>query len=46
MAIEFGKKRSVVGFDINHERITELESGQDYTLEVTKEDFLTAKYLW
>ena len=45
LAIEFGKKRSVVGFDINHERITELESGQDYTLEVTKEDFLTAKYL-
>ena len=45
LAIEFGKKRPVVGFDINHERITELESGQDYTLEVTKEDFLTAKYL-
>jgi len=45
LAIEFGKKRAVVGFDINHERISELEFGQDDTLEVTKEDLSTAKYL-
>ncbi len=30
----FGKKRPVVGFDINTHRIDELKRGQDHTLEV------------
>ncbi len=34
LAVEFGKKYSVLGFDINKERITELRSGYDRTLEV------------
>lgn len=45
LAVEFGRNRSVVGFDINQHRIDELRSGSDYTLETTKEDLLAAKYL-
>lgn len=33
LAIEFGKKYRVIGFDINQTRVQELESGQDHTLE-------------
>ena len=38
LAVEFGKKRPVLGFDINHYRVQELQSGHDSTLEVTPED--------
>lgn len=34
LAVEFGKKNQVVGFDINKARIAELEKGHDSTLEV------------
>lgn len=34
LAVEFGKKYPVVGFDINKERINELQSGIDHTKEV------------
>ncbi|RZK25092.1 MAG: nucleotide sugar dehydrogenase, partial [Flavobacterium sp.] len=34
LAVEFGKKFSTLGFDINKERIAELERGVDRTLEV------------
>jgi UDP-N-acetyl-D-galactosamine dehydrogenase len=37
LAVEFGKKRSVVGFDINQSRIDELQRGYDRTLEVEDE---------
>jgi UDP-N-acetyl-D-glucosamine/UDP-N-acetyl-D-galactosamine dehydrogenase len=33
LAVEFGKFRAVLGFDINQVRIAELKAGQDYTLE-------------
>ena len=33
LAIEFGKKFNVLGFDVNEERIKELSSGQDRTME-------------
>ncbi len=33
LAIEFGKKFNVLGFDVNIERIKELSSGQDRTME-------------
>ena len=33
LAVEFGKTRPVLGFDINQQRINELQSGQDHTLE-------------
>lgn len=35
LAVEFGKKTSVVGFDIHQKRVEELKSGQDHTLEVS-----------
>lgn len=38
LAVEFGKKRSVLGFDINTQRISALKQGVDSTLEVTKEE--------
>lgn len=45
LAVEFGKKTSVIGFDIYQKRIDELKSGQDHTLEVSPEELKTAKYL-
>lgn len=45
LAIEFGRKRSVVGFDINQRRIDELKAGKDLTLETTKEELAAATYL-
>ena len=38
LAIEFSKKYKVTGFDINHQRIQELKSGHDRTLEVSSID--------
>ncbi|MFV4926294.1 hypothetical protein Q5E79_017555 [Acinetobacter baumannii] len=45
LAVEFGKKVPVVGFDIYQKRIDELKSGQDHTLEVTPEELKQASYL-
>ena len=45
LAVEFGKKRSVVGFDINTKRVAELQSGQDHTLEVEPEELKEAQFL-
>jgi UDP-N-acetyl-D-galactosamine dehydrogenase len=45
LAVEFGKKRNVIGFDINKARIAELESGQDSTLEVTPDQLKEAGLL-
>jgi UDP-N-acetyl-D-glucosamine/UDP-N-acetyl-D-galactosamine dehydrogenase len=45
LAVEFGKKRSVVGFDINHKRVTELRSGLDHTLETEPEELKAARHL-
>ncbi|WP_427978813.1 Vi polysaccharide biosynthesis UDP-N-acetylglucosamine C-6 dehydrogenase TviB [Agarivorans sp.] len=38
LAVEFAKKRSVVGFDINQNRVAELQQGQDLTQEVSSEE--------
>lgn len=38
LAVEFGKKRNVVGFDINTKRISALREGHDATLEVSDEE--------
>ena len=38
LSIEFGKKRTVVGFDIDIKRISELKNGIDNTLEVTSQE--------
>jgi UDP-N-acetyl-D-galactosamine dehydrogenase len=45
LAVEFGKKRSVIGFDINQKRITELKSGKDETLETSEEELREATML-
>jgi UDP-N-acetyl-D-galactosamine dehydrogenase len=45
LAVEFGRKRSVIGFDINQSRIEELKSGNDFTLEITQEEHAAAKHL-
>ena len=45
LAVEFGRKRSVVGFDINESRIKELENYQDNTLETTQKELKDAIYL-
>ena len=34
LAVEFGKQRPVIGFDINPKRVDALNAGQDHTLEV------------
>ena len=38
LAVEFGKKFPTVGFDINTNRVKELQEGHDHTLEVEDED--------
>jgi UDP-N-acetyl-D-galactosamine dehydrogenase len=45
LAVEFGKVRSVIGFDINHARIAELRSGKDSTLEVTTKDLEESNHI-
>ena len=42
LAAEFGKKRAVVGFDINQKRIEALKAGHDSTLEVSDEELREA----
>ena len=45
LALEFGKTRSTVGFDINSQRILELRDGFDRTKECSKIDLDSAKNL-
>ncbi len=45
LAVEFGKHRPVVGFDINAGRIAALNGGTDHTLEVRDEELAQAKHL-
>ena len=45
LAVEFGKKRDVIGFDVDAGRIEALKAGQDSTLEVSDEEIRAAKRL-
>lgn len=45
LAVEFGKKRKVIGYDINSSRVDELKAGYDRTNEVTNEELREAQYL-
>jgi UDP-N-acetyl-D-galactosamine dehydrogenase len=45
LAVEFGKNRSVIGFDIRQKRIDELRSFHDATLEVSAGELRAAKFL-
>ncbi|MEM8569012.1 MAG: nucleotide sugar dehydrogenase [Bacteroidota bacterium] len=42
LAVEFGKKTRVIGFDVKLERIEDLKSGLDKTLEVSTEELKEA----
>lgn len=45
LAVEFGKSRPVIGFDINKGRIDALRAGQDATLEVSVDELSAANQL-
>ncbi|MGB6242848.1 MAG: Vi polysaccharide biosynthesis UDP-N-acetylglucosamine C-6 dehydrogenase TviB [Castellaniella sp.] len=45
LAVEFGKQRDVLGFDINAKRIDELRAGRDHTLEVSGPELAEARHL-
>ena len=45
LAVEFGKIRSMLGFDINPKRIAQLKAGHDNTLETEPEELKAAKHL-
>ncbi|MGE4356427.1 Vi polysaccharide biosynthesis UDP-N-acetylglucosamine C-6 dehydrogenase TviB [Halothiobacillus sp.] len=45
LAVEFGKIRPVIGFDIDATRIDQLKSGHDRTLEVEADELQNARYL-
>ncbi|MEC8925867.1 MAG: Vi polysaccharide biosynthesis UDP-N-acetylglucosamine C-6 dehydrogenase TviB [Pseudomonadota bacterium] len=45
LAVEFGKKYSTLGFDINSKRIAELQGGADHTKEVEPEELKKADKL-
>jgi UDP-N-acetyl-D-glucosamine/UDP-N-acetyl-D-galactosamine dehydrogenase len=45
LAIEFGKHFATVGFDVNPERVRQLRSGRDRTLEVTRAELKAATRL-
>lgn len=45
LAVEFGKQRTVLGFDISATRIAELKAGQDHTLEISSQELQQAGQL-
>ena len=45
LAVEFGKTRPVIGFDINQTRIDALRDGRDSTLEVSEDELRESVHL-
>lgn len=45
LAVEFGKIRNVIGFDVNQARVEALSKGVDRTLEVSEEELAEARHL-
>ncbi|MFC3553865.1 Vi polysaccharide biosynthesis UDP-N-acetylglucosamine C-6 dehydrogenase TviB [Alcaligenes endophyticus] len=45
LAVEFGKKRPVIAYDINARRVAELKDGVDHTLEVEPEELQQAQHV-
>lgn len=45
LAVEFGKRYPTVGFDINPQRVAELQNGVDATLEVSADELKSASRL-
>ena len=44
LAIEFGKKRKVIGFDLNTDRVNELNKRKDSNLEISAQEFKRSIY--
>jgi UDP-N-acetyl-D-glucosamine/UDP-N-acetyl-D-galactosamine dehydrogenase len=45
LAVEFGRNRRVIGFDVKFDRIAELRAGHDRTLELSEHELKDAKFL-
>jgi UDP-N-acetyl-D-galactosamine dehydrogenase len=45
LALEFSKKRKVIGFDINKKRVRDLQNGIDKNLETTNKEFKESKLI-
>src|ERR1700741_2551285 len=45
LAVEFGKRLETLGFDVKPERVAQLRTGRDTTLEVTSEELKSARNL-
>lgn len=45
LAVEFGKRRPVIGFDVNPKRIDDLKAGIDSTREIATEELSEAQHL-
>ena len=45
LAVEFGRQREAIGFDINSKRVSELQDGRDHTLECSSDKLAEAKHL-
>lgn len=45
LSVELGKKYNTVGFELNPDRVTELQSGKDATLECSPEELSEATFL-
>jgi len=45
LAVAFGKRRPVVGFDVRQQRIDDLLAGKDHTLEVDRLELAEARHL-
>jgi UDP-N-acetyl-D-galactosamine dehydrogenase len=45
LAVEFGKHRTVIGFDVNQTRISELKAGRDHTRETSPDELALAEGL-
>ena len=45
LAVEFGKKFEVIGFDINKDRINLLKKNEDPNLEISKKEFSESIYI-
>jgi len=45
LAVEFGKQRPVIGFDVNPRRVADLQAGEDHTLECSRSELKQAAHL-
>lgn len=45
LAVEFGRKFTTIGYDINTKRVDELNAGNDFTLETTADELASAHLL-